>query len=369
MSTEPATDFTTGTLDERTSFSRVVPKLQIAWDSVSLGALKKCPRYYQLSIIEGWRKTRGSSNVHFRFGILYHRALEVYDHKKFEGMDHEAAMTECLIDLAHGCMDGTKCETCDGQGQFVEGKNTCPTCHESPKPGSTEPWTLWDPEEGMDEDKASKNNKNIYTLFRSVVWYLERFGKHDPIETVRLANGKPAVELSFRFNAGFASILSGEEYLLSGHLDRLGKFGGQVHVVDRKTSSSTLGRYFFDQFSPNGQMSGYTLAGRVVLETPVAGVIIDAAQIARGFTAFERGIATRSEGQLEEWLADTQHWINLNERFVKLNYWPTNDTSCNDYGGCIFRGICSKDPRVREQYLKSEYHTDKWDPLKVRGDI
>ena len=336
MNTEPQADEG----ETRLSFSKINPKLQIAWDSTSVAALKRCPRYYQYSILEGWRSKHGT-NLHFRFGILYHRALEVYDHKKFEGMSHDEALVECILDLAHGCMDQQE----DGT------------------------WKVWDPSEGLSEDKAEKNNKTIYNLFRSVVWYLERFGKDDPIETVRLANGKPAVELSFRFNAGFNSRLTGEEYLLSGHLDRLGKFAGQVHVVDRKTSSSTLGNYYFDQYSPHTQMTQYTLAGKIVLETAVAGVIIDAAQIAKGFTAFERGITKRTDTQLEEWLADLQFWIGQNELFVQRNHWPMNDTSCNDYGGCAFRKICSKDPRVREQYLKSDYRVEKWDPLKVRGDI
>lgn len=352
MSTEPQA-FTfekradgSWTWDGRTSFSQLNGKLQLAWDSTSMAALKKCPRYYELSIIEGYRAKRGQ-NLHFRFGILVHRALEVYDHKKFEGMPHEEAMIECLIDLAHGCMDVA----------------------ETDEAGNPIAWQLWDPNEGLDEEKAARNNKTIYTLFRTVVWYLERFGKHDPIETVRLANGKPAVELSFRFNAGFSSHLTGEPYLLSGHLDRLGKFAGQIHVVDRKTSNSTLGRYYFEQFHPNTQMTQYTLAGKVVLETPVAGVIIDGMQIAAGFSAFERGIVKRTDLQLEEWLKDARYWIGQNELFVSQNHWPMNDTSCNDYGGCAFRKICSKDSRVRQQYLNSDYRVEKWDPLKVRGDI
>lgn len=357
MSNEPET---------RLAWSKINPKLQLAWDSTSASALKKCPRYYQLSILEGWRSKRGGgSNIHFRFGILYHRALEVYDHKVFDGMDHESAMLACLEDLAHGCMDGTECKACGGQGQSVAEPAGCTGCLGK---GVTEPYTLWDPEEGMDEDKAAKNNKTIYTLFRSVVWYLERF-KDDPIETVRLSNGKPAVELSFRFDAGFSSRITGEPYLLSGHLDRLGKFAGQVHVVDRKTSSSTLGSYYFDQFHPNTQMTQYTLAGKVVLESPVAGVIIDAVQIARGYSSYGRGVTKRTDAQLEEWLGDMRYWIGQNEIFVAQDYWPMNDTSCNDYGGCAFRKICSKDPRVRATYLASDFRIEKWDPLKVRGDI
>lgn len=326
--------------DGRESFSKINPLLQLAWDSVSLGAAKKCPRYYQLSIVEGWRKTRGNS-LHFRFGILYHRALEVYDHGKSEGLDHEDAMRKALRDLVHGCMD----EQPDGT------------------------FKVWDPNEDLSEEKAEKNPKTIYTLFRSVVWYLERFGLNDPIKTIQLANGKPAVELSFRYDSGFRTHTTDEPIMLSGHLDRLGTFTQQPHVVDRKTSGTTLGQYYFDQFNPNNQMTGYALAGRIVSDTPVKGVIIDAVQIAKGFSAFQRGFTNRSEGQLVEWLHDAQYWIGQAELWATQKYWPMNDTSCNDYGGCVFRGICSKDPAVREHYLKTDFHIEKWDPLKVRGDI
>lgn len=358
--------------DGRESFSRINPKLQIGWDSTSLGALKKCPRLYQLSIVEGWRRTPRPGtpgNIHFRYGILYHRALEVYDHKRSEGLDHEAAVLESIIDLVHGCADWEDlpdkeaAERATGDGHHVR-KVT-----DGPSPGWQRYVGPWDPNKELDEDKAAKNAKTIPNLFRSVVWYLDRFGENDPIDTIQLENGKPAVELSFRFNAGFDTQSTGEPIMLSGHLDRAGNFAGMAHVVDRKTSSSTLGQYYFDQFNPNNQMSLYSIAGRVVTGTPIKGVIIDAAQIAKGFTAFQRGITTRTEGQLEEWLNDFQFYVALAERFASSGYWPMNDTACNDFGGCTFRGICSKDPKVRDTYLKSAFHIDRWDPLKVRGEI
>lgn len=356
--------------DGRESFSKVIPKLQISWDSTSLGALKKCPRLYQLSIVEGWRPTPrpGSpGNIHFRYGILYHRALEVYDHKKSDGLDHEEAVIETVIDLVHGCMDWEDlvdkeaAERATGDGHHVR------------KTTEAGGWQrligVWNPNDQLDEDKAAKNAKTIPNLFRSVVWYLDRFGDHDPIETIQLANGRPAVELSFRFDAGFTTGSTGEPIMLSGHLDRAGMFAGLGHVVDRKTSSSTLGQYYFDQFNPHNQMTLYSIAGRIVTNTPIKGVIIDAAHIAKGFTAFARGITTRTEGQLEEWISDFKFYVALAERFATSEYWPMNDTACNDYGGCTFRGICSKDPAVRLAYLKSKFHIEKWDPLKVRGEI
>lgn len=39
------------------------------------------------------------------------------------------------------------------------------------------------------------------------------------------------------------------------------------------------------------------------------------------------------------------------------------------YGGCPFRTVCGKDPKVRRQWLESMFAKRIWDPLTVRGDI
>jgi hypothetical protein len=334
------------TIDPRASFSAVIPCLQTAWDSVSLGALKVCPRYYKLTIVEGWRGK--GTNIHLRFGQLYHRALEVYDHKMAEGLHHEEALIEALIDLAEGCQD----EVIDEDGVV------------------TRVW--WNPEENLSEFAAKRNTKTIYSLFRTVVWYLDQFGWLDPAKTVILANGKPAVELSFRYELGY-TFSSGEPCLHSGHIDRLVDFNSMIYVMDRKTTQSTISGSsswsYFEKYSPDNQMTGYTFASRVALAVPAVGVIIDAAQIAKGFSNFERGFTMRTDAQLEEWRADTLWWIARAEEFALAGHWPMNDTACDRFGGCPMRGICSKDPKVRHVYLSSDFKKEPWDPLAIRGDI
>ena len=39
------------------------------------------------------------------------------------------------------------------------------------------------------------------------------------------------------------------------------------------------------------------------------------------------------------------------ESYAEADYWPMNDTACGMYGGCRFRGVCSKSPQVRERFL------------------
>jgi len=291
-------------------------KVQYAWDSTSIGAFKKCPRYYFYIIVEGWRSR--SESCHLTFGIHYHKALERYDLFLAQGADAREA-----------------------EDQVIQ--------------------LLLEETFGWESDHKLKNRE---TLLRSVVWYLEEY-RNDVAHTLILANGKPAVELSFRFDTG-VSCAPGQNYLLSGHMDRMVDFGGNHFVMDRKTSGSTLGGYYFSQYSPDNQMSLYTLASRVVYDHPVSGVIIDAVQVAVGFSAFSRGITMRSEGQLDEWLDDTFLTLETARRYAELQHWPMNEMSCNNYGGCAFKNICSKDPAVREIFLKNDFEIRKWNPLETR---
>lgn len=342
----------------RLSFSQINPFLQIAWDSVSSGTAKTCPRKYQLSIVEGWQPKHGS--LHLRYGQLYHRVLEVYDHHFFEHANHEAAMRFALRDLAEGCQDEV----------IVQDLEAGPGPNGEVQSKVERRW--WNPNEYLSEEGAKKNTKDIPNLFRTAIWYMDQFGYKDPCKTVRLANGKPAVELSFRYELGY-TFETGEELFHCGHLDRLVELGDMYYVLDRKTTKNTItgssAFAFFAKFNPDNQMSGYTFGARVALSMPVAGVIIDAAQIAKGFTRFERGFSMRTEGQLNEWRDDFIDLVQRFEGYAKKQYWPTNDTACDLYGGCQFRGICGKDPAVREAFLKADFVKRPWDPLQVRGDI
>jgi len=284
---------------------------QYAWDSTSLGQLKECPQKYYLSMVRGLRG--GAASIHLEFGILYHKALENYDKLRAHGVTHTTAeeiVVKELLVVTYG-------------------------------------WEF------------DHNLKTRETLIRTVVWYLEQFGDNDPATTVVLNSGVPAVELSFRLQVD-------DELVLCGHLDRVVEFQGQNYVMDRKTSNSTISSYYFDQFSPDNQMSLYTLAGSIIYDNPVKGVIIDAAQIAVGFSRFERAMVYRTDTQTTEWLRDTKLFIEQSRRYSDLNYWPRNDKSCHKYGGCPFRQICASDPRVRETFISSNFSVVPWNPLIPR---
>ena len=83
------------------SFSQQLPKLQLFWDSTSLGQLKECPRKYELAIIEGW-EPKGQRNVHLEFGIWMHSGRERYYHERAKGQEQqlENVATRDKVDAA-----------------------------------------------------------------------------------------------------------------------------------------------------------------------------------------------------------------------------------------------------------------------------
>jgi hypothetical protein len=254
-------------------------------------------------------------------------------------------------------------------------------------------------EDYTDPDPGAKPSVKVKTkenLLRSVIWYLENFSD-DPAKTYIKTDGKPAVEQSFRFELGFGPQtgkykctgghdLCGQSYpskdcpycendpaqpyLLCGHLDRVVTFNDELFVMDRKTTTITPSEYYFNQYEPNNQMTLYTLAAKVVVGSPVKGVIIDAAQLLMEETKFGRSFTYRTDDFLHEWVEDLGIWFSMAENYAIANYWPKNDTACDKFGGCKFKSICSKSPQVRDTFLRSQFkqlpEDARWNPLKPR---
>lgn len=295
--------------------------VQYAWDSVSLGLLKTCPRKYQLSMVLNWQPKERS--YHLDFGIYYHTAIETWLKAKALGADYESA---CRTAIRRALVDSF-----GFKGGIRKG--------------------------------IPDNAKTRQTLIRALVWYFEHY-RSDPCVPILLSNGKPAVELSFRFEVG-------HDLMLSGHLDTIVKFGDLHYVMDHKTSGSTItgasAQYFFKGFNPDNQMTLYSTAAKIAFQSPVNGVIIDACQLMVGGVEFNRGMTYRSAAQLDEFLAGVYTYRRMAELYHRQGFWPMNETACGNYGGCAFRDICGKSPQVRERFLRTEFTQDKpWNPLESR---
>ena len=291
--------------------------IQFALDSTSLSAAKKCLRYYKYTIVDGWRKR--DESVHLRWGGEFAKWLEFYHKCRAYGNSYEDSVDLVVAYSMYATYDF----------------------------------------------KSDHPTKNRETLIRSLIWYLDAYAD-DPAKTVILSDGSPAVELSFKLPLTWEAA-PGQPYILCGHMDRIIDYDGSAFVQDQKSTSGAIGAYYFRQFNPHGQMSGYTIAGKAIFDIPVSGVMIDAVKVLVGSTEFARSFTNRTEGQPNEWLEDTRKWTQIIRYAAENDFWPQNDSACHQYDGCAFREICSQDPKVRQAYLETSFSRETpWNPLRNR---
>jgi hypothetical protein len=306
------------------AFSTTFPGFQHAIDSTSLGDFKRCPRYYFYSMICGL--SGGAESPHLTFGLMMHGASEHYAHARAIGMGHDDALDAAL--------------------EWVLG-------------------ATWDRKLGRPW-MSTHPLKTRKSLVQTVVWYLDQF-EHDPLETVILENGKPAVELSFSFDSGYR--VRGEIVTFRGHFDRLAMLGGHPVIPDLKTTVSQLNDKWFAGWTPGNQFSMYALAGKIVYGFPVKSIVVDGIQVGAGFARFHRRPVPRSEDMIQEWHRDAGRWIGNMADCAERADWPMNDKACDMYGGCQFRELCSRSPVQRETWARGAYRKRTWDPTIARGDI
>lgn len=329
---------------------------QFAWDSTSLKLAEDCLRKYQYKMIEGWQPRRKS--VDLLFGGWHATALEHYHKYIALGDSLDAALIKVVREalISTWITDDRAGDIASSHDSRVEPSSDIGMVSSdvNVRRASGRPWL---------SDHTSKTREN---LIRTIIWYVDHFAE-DPVTVFKRPDGTPAVEYSFSFEAEGASSDRPEGIVFSGHIDRLVEYGGSYYVMDQKTTGSTITPQFFDQFDPDSQMSLYTMAGKIIYDKPVRGVIIDAAQIAVGFSRFMRGFTFRDDAKLEEWYASAMYHIKAARDATHSENFPMNPSSCGKYRGCEFRNVCSKSPHVRKQFLLADFERgERWDPLRRR---
>lgn len=308
-----------------------IPLHQIAWDATCLSTYTTCPRKYYYSILYGWRHRRASDAI--EYGIKLHAALEHYDKLMLAATDPATALDQ-TVEFALG-----QC------GEYSE---------EAFQGSEVEPQPLWHPWLSAD------NRRTPRTLVRAVIWYADQFGAGG-IQPLAFDDGTPAVELSF-------AVPLGGLYLLCGHMDGLATMSGRENFIrERKTTTTTLSGYYFSRFSPSTQVDTYNLVGRLLYGAlNLRGTILEACQTGVTFCRFDRAIFPSSPVRDEEWLGGIHYWIEKAKQDAERNHWPQNRAACDMYGGCQYRGICTRNEEHRDMFLRADFEQKLWNPLEVR---
>jgi hypothetical protein len=293
--------------------------IQFAWDNTSVSLFKTCPRKYYYTIHLGY--VAKVTPPALAFGIHFHTCMQAWHYMQAAGLDREVA-AQRLVTLA-GLL------------------------------GETLP---------LGDTARTKE-----TLVRTVVWYVEQFWD-DAAKTVQLSDGYPAVEHSFTLPLTSYQNL---DVYLCGHIDRLVQWQGKTYVSDYKTTKYSLDRKHFAKFKPSTQFPLYTAACHLIAGgtqdlPPADGVIVDAVQLSPNFSRFARHIVDYNLEEVNEYIEGLLYWISRGMDACAANTFPANEESCDKYGGCVFREVCSKPPARREAYLSGSFGKQTWDPLRSR---
>jgi hypothetical protein len=311
----------------RRSFSANTPGLQLVWDATSISAFLACPTRYYFSIILGL--TPLAKSVHLTFGGAYQKALETYDRERLRGASHRDAM----ITAVHvGYREGAALP-------LEKRPDNLPVTEPTPAP----------------------EVKRRDQLVRAIVDHCEQFAD-DPLRTVVLTDGKPAVELSFRFEAGI--LVAGEDVELAGHLDRVVE---PWAVLDHKTSKNAVDDKYRMKMELSTQMTHYGFSSHVIRpeDAPTSSIIIDVVQMLADNVRTTRFPIRYTKAQLAEYHADLVQQLPAAGAYAVQRRWPRNRESCLL---CDFKRLCRVDPSIRLHIASTEFTRRLWDPAEPRTE-
>lgn len=153
-----------------------------------------------------------------------------------------------------------------------------------------------------------------------------------------------------------------EEIDYGGIFDGGIEFSGAAYVLEHKTTSQ-LGDYYFNQFKPNNQVTGYVWAGRQLTGQRMGGALINAIGVYKvGATKFARQVTARSDQEINEWLDSVHYTCKQIQHCERTGQWPMWTTGCTMYGKCEFHDVHSlPDITQRNNVLEQQYVKSEWD--------
>lgn len=203
----------------------------------------------------------------------------------------------------------------------------------------------------------------------------------DHVQPYFAADGKPTFEYTFAIplepfldpsaSSSFYGYKDGDEkyfpahpnggpFLYCGRFDMLGHINGRPVVRDEKTTGSSIGDRWSEQWDLRGQFLGYIWACRQggidINDVMIRGIGIQKTQI-RQIEALKQ----YSDVLIARWHEQLRRDLWRLRRAWDEGYWDFNfGDACTSYGSCIFTRVCqSATPEVWEQ----EFEVRHWNPL------
>lgn len=225
--------------------------------------------------------------------------------------------------------------------------------------------------------------RTLEKCLRTMTEYIRAYPS-ESFDVVGYGTDNPMVEVSFTLDTGMylsctecgpdagawkpgedkcqncGTLLEPIEY--GGIFDTLVESNGVVWILEHKTTSQ-LGDYYFDQFKPNNQVTGYVWAAEKLTGRRVAGAIINAIGVYKvGQTRLKREPTSRSRPLIDEWLNNVRVTCEEIQQHERTGQWPMRTMACTLYGKCEFHSVHSLSTIVeRDKLLEQNFVREIWD--------
>lgn len=293
-------------------------------DNFAISNFMACPAKYKLRMVDGWESRRKSGALNF--GAALHLGLA-----EWYRSGSSAAAVKAIVD---GWPTVTPIDDYRTREKCVQ------TMCEYIKTYPDEGFTI------IGKEAGSPLIENAFTL-----------------DTGMFLPCPCGQDKSDRFDPDCSYCFDHKESLeYGGILDAGVEFSGSVYILEHK-STSQLGPYYFDQFRPNNQITGYTWALGLLSGMRVGGAIVNAIGVYKSQpTKFQRQITNRSNDDIKAWLLNLWHVCVQIKTCERTGYWPMYTTSCMQYGKCEFHSVHVLGNAIEQQRrLENDFQTSKWD--------
>lgn len=157
-----------------------------------------------------------------------------------------------------------------------------------------------------------------------------------------------------------------------GRLDKVVEHNGQKLVLEHKTTTEYkidggFRASYVESWYTDSQVKGYQFGGGLWYPG-LSQVWVDAALVHKKMHHFFRFIPVAHQSNIiEEWIKDTQNWVERVKRDWERGYFPRNEGSCvGKYGPCTFLEICRSTPdNALPNEAPAGYQYEKWEPFDV----
>lgn len=204
-------------------------------------------------------------------------------------------------------------------------------------------------------------------LSLALLAYVKKY-QNDILKPLQL-DGELLLEKTFKFPLYSDDNI---EIVLVGTIDFIGELGGQLLIVDHKTTSSTYKNSFLAGFRLSPQLLTYDFVVRKILKLGEdISCMINAIFFWKAGAQFERSeIISFTKDLRDTYEEELRELCKKIACCYAANYWPVGCfTVCKEeYGPCRFQPICCVEPEYQQNVIDISYTKRLYNPLQFQKD-